>query len=112
MRGEGPNQNLTIGRTYPVEAVEIWSDGFCRYYLHLIEDSEFPYPCPSELFDIVDDGLPDGWCIWVSTGEHGNALKRISFPEWSRDEMFYERLMDGDAEAIRIYMRRRQSARG
>jgi len=35
------------------------------------------------------------------------TIKRISFPEWAKDDQFFERLIDGDKMAIAIYRKQR-----
>lgn len=37
-----------------------------------------------------------------------NQYPILSFPGWATDHRFYERLVDGDADAVRIFNERRQ----
>jgi hypothetical protein len=103
MRTVGPIQELDLGAIYDVWAIEQWDDGGLRVYVHAEPSHWFPTPYPVEFFDFVDSRLPENWTIAVK----GAGLFRISFPEWSRNRLFYEKLVDRDPVALAAYQRHR-----
>ena len=105
---DGPDLNLLIGKIYIVQTLEYWIDVGIMIYLHSIEESYFPYPYPIEMFKLLDSCLPSGWCVGFEKEQSGLIIKRITFPEWSNDANFYERLVDGDQPTKVIYERQRQ----
>jgi hypothetical protein len=96
--------DLTIGQEYFVQAVAQWMDGGIRVYLDSVVNSGFPRPYPVEFFEIVDPGVPLGWCVGFRSVPQGMSIQCISFREWALDENFYERLVDGDDQAEEIYL--------
>ncbi len=106
---EGADQDLVIGHIYFVVAIAQWDDGGVRIYLHTIEENNYPYPYPLEMFDVIEPSLPTNWCLSFEQQPLGLVITRISFPEWANDEHFYERLVDGDKAAIAIYKNHKES---
>lgn len=104
---EGADEDLVIGSNYVVLGIDRWSDGGLRVYLHTVEESDYPYPYPIEMFEVVDSTVPTGWCVTFEQQPLGVGIKRIGFPEWVNDDSFYERLVDGDEAAIAIYKHRK-----
>jgi hypothetical protein len=103
---EGPLGDLHVGRIYSVVALHE-SDGGVWLMLDTVDRSDYPYPYPVEMFDVIDCSLPAGWCINFVQGTDGAVIKRISFREWATDEKFYERLLDGDETAVGVYRQQR-----
>lgn len=103
--------DLKMGHEYYVQALSLWRDGGIRIYLHTVEMSSYPRPYPIELFTMVDDHLPSGWRISIVSPEDGDRIHCIGFSEWVLDDSFYERLVDGDLDAERIYALRRRGPR-
>lgn len=89
---------LAIGWVYDVVAVEARSGGMWLS-IHAVHNSELPYPYPIEMFEVVDDSIPAGWCISLDKQAPGVLIKRIGFREWARNDTFYEKLVDRDAQA-------------
>ena len=106
---DGTIDGLVIGREYPVQAVELWEDGGLWFYLHTVAVSDYPYPYPAEMFEIPDNKIPSEWSICFQAQRGSIVWKRIAFSAWANNEHFYERLVDGDAEAVSAY--RQQMAR-
>lgn len=106
---DGGDADLVISNTYPVYAIENWSDGGLRVYLHTVIESDHPYPYPLEMFSVIDSLFPAHWCVSFEQRPSGMVVKQISFPEWVNDDHFYEKLVDGDEEAIAIYKLRRDN---
>lgn len=106
---EGPDEDLTIGQTYPVLAIARWQDGGIRVYLHTVADNDHPYPYPVEMFEVVDASLPAGWSLHFGQCPDGMTIERIGFPEWAKDDQFFEKLVDGDDATIAIYRQQRHA---
>lgn len=104
---DGPTDDLSIGKTYPVIGVIRWDNGGLWVYLHTVEEVDYPYPYPLELFEIVNDSLLSNWVISFSSTVEGVVLNQIGFAEWMSDGNFYERLIDGDETAIAQYKSQR-----
>lgn len=109
---DGANNDLVVGMDYEVMAVERWNDGGIRVYLHTVQQAGYPYPYPLEMFEVLEPSLADAWCLGFERIHDGVSIKRISFAEWANDDQFYERLTDGDAEAVDIYRRRLATLQG
>ena len=103
---DGAITDLTIGDEYAVQALET-RDGGLWLFLHTVAEHHYPEPYPAEMFEFQDRFVPLGWCMRFQLQQGNLALKRISFSEWAEDDHYYERLFDGDAEAIRSYERNR-----
>lgn len=106
---DGPDCDLAVGNVYPVVALESWGDDGMRVYLHTVEERGYPYPYPLEMFDFVDFRLPAGWCVSFARQQDPVRIKRISFPEWTNSDSFYEMLVDDDETVLRIYQAQRSS---
>lgn len=104
IRLEGGDNDLVVGDTYDICAIEWWSDGGIRVFIHTVKISDYPYPL--EMFNVIDHALPANWCVSVEKRHYGMIIKRISFPEWADDDLFYENLIEGYEEVIAIYKQR------
>lgn len=104
---DGADDDLAIGSIYDVLALDKWGDGGIRIYLHTVKESDYPYPYPIEMFEVIDATVPTAWCLTFEQQPFGVCLKRISFPEWANDDSFYEKLVGGDETAIAIYKHRK-----
>lgn len=95
---------VSPGQLYPVHAIAT-NRGIAWYYVP--DDVDLPWPtwAPASLFEIVDGSLPESWIAGYFRWPDEERLF-ISFPEWASDHYFYERLVDGDPETVRIYARR------
>jgi hypothetical protein len=105
---EGKYADLEIDKIYPVEAIEYIDNGIF-YYLHSVDASEHPYPYASEFFGIENSSLPESWDLSLRAESGLTRLKRLTFPEWANDDLFFEKLVDGDPECVAIYATLRQS---
>ncbi|MFZ2643177.1 MAG: hypothetical protein WA117_19450 [Verrucomicrobiia bacterium] len=101
---DGPITDLEIGREYAVQAVEE-RDGGLWFYLHTVSVNDYPYPYPAEMFELRDNTVPAGWVVSMEVQRGSVGLKRITFPAWATDDVFYERLVDGDVETVSAYRR-------
>lgn len=94
---------LEVGVEYLVWAVEPQAEGGVWLYLHAVDGHDWPTPYPGRLFEIVDATIPAGWEIDLAHDDGDVKVRRVSFGEWAHDDGFYERLVDGDANALRSY---------
>lgn len=104
---EGADSHLQVGAVYSVIALARWRDQGFRVYLHMVEESDYPYPYPLEMFEVVDPVLPSGWMVSFAPSVGKIDLHQIGPASWC--EEFYERLVEGEEAAIFSYheMRRR-----
>jgi hypothetical protein len=105
IRLQGADSTLALGCEYCVQAVE-QLDGGLWFYLHTVDPVGYPHPYPAEMFEILDCTVPDGWCLRVEQGPLGARWRRLSFAEWAQDDIYYEKLVDDDIDALRIYRSR------
>lgn len=99
--------DLTVGVEYVVQAIEEWERDGLQFYLDTVAVSDYPYPYPAEMFEVIDNTLPPGWSIHLQVQQGNVGFKRIAFPAWANDNYFYERLVDGDPETVSVYRRLR-----
>jgi hypothetical protein len=97
---EHPLYDLAIGAEYAVQALTQRSDGGIWLYLHTVAQCDFPYPYPVEFFQFIDSSPPS---CWNGRLEHSAVFKTLSFVEWATNDRFYEKLVDGDKDAVQIY---------
>lgn len=98
---------VTPGRSYAVFAVTIYL-GVAWYYILDDDGHEWPTRIPAPLFEVVDGSLPDSWRIGYFHFAREDQYPILSFPEWAEDHHFYERLVDGDADTVRIFNERKR----
>ncbi len=108
VNAEGKYNDLEPGREYQVQAI-VYFDDELFFYLHSIEVSDYPYPYVSELFKIIDSSLPIDWEVGLHAEKGGQRFRRLGFPEWARDNSFYEKLIDGDSACISAYLNNRKA---
>lgn len=101
---DGPITDLVVGQGYQVQATEEWDSGWWLY-LHTVPAHDFPIPYPAELFEFHDWTLPAGWEISLQVVRGNTRIKRVTFAAWARDDGFYERLVEGEPNAISTYQR-------
>jgi hypothetical protein len=98
---------VSIGRSYAVFAMTNFL-GIAWYYI--LDDDGNPWPtwAPSPLFEVDDGRLPTSWQIGYFRFSLEDQYPILSFPEWATDHRFYERLVEGEAEATRVFEGRRR----
>lgn len=78
----------------------VFRDNCLWYLICTTEHDESPTPYPSEVFEIISGEISKYWGI---TGKgNGNSEFYLSFKEWTKN--FFERLIDGDPEAINMFL--------
>ena len=102
---------VTPGREYPVYGITIHL-GHAWYYIHDDDDLAWPIWTPASVFEVLDGRLPASWILGYFRFPPKRQYPLISFPEWASDHYFYERLVDGEPDAVRIYASRRTEVDG
>lgn len=103
---------LTIGSSYAVYAITTFK-GSVWYYV--FDDNELAYPVwrLAPLFEVGDPSLPDTWVYgYIRKDPKEVGFPLISFPEWALDHSFYERLVDGDEQAVTTFAMRKVEIEG
>ncbi|WP_299371609.1 hypothetical protein [uncultured Kiloniella sp.] len=98
--------NIEKSKEYCVYGI-IFRDNSPWFYLCLDEDDEYPTPYPAELFSIVDGHQSSFWRLSYISYPNGEVTSLLVFEEWSKDISFYERLLDDDPKAIKVFRKYR-----
>lgn len=98
--------DLEIAREYTVYGVEFW-DNCPWFYLCTEEDDEYPKPFAAEFFEVIDEHISQYWKLSSVPSEEGENSTSLVFDEWSKDPSFYERLIDGDPNAVLLFSKYR-----
>lgn len=99
--------DLEIGREYTVYGIVFW-DNCPWFYLCAEEDDEYPKPFSAEFFHVLDDSLSPCWRLSSFQQENYEATTSLVFKEWAKDPSFYERLVDGDSDAVTLFAKYRK----
>lgn len=92
---------LDIGREYVVYALEMMY-GLDWVYV-LPQGQDIPLRYPAAVFSVVDGSIPDEW-IYEIRQENGLSRSLISFPSWTGDRSYYERLLDRESSALSAFL--------
>jgi hypothetical protein len=103
VNSEGVYNDLDVGQEYQVQAVDYFEGGVF-YYLHLDDTDDHPLPYASEFFVIEDSSFPASWEVGFHVENGKKRFKRLTFQEWVEDDMFYEKLLDGETEYVSMYL--------
>lgn len=100
------DMDLDVGKEYKVYGVVFWDN--CPWFYICPEDyDEYPKPFSSEFFDVVDSTLSPHWKLSsISQGVY-EAATSLVFDEWAKDPSFYEKLIEGDFEAVDTFAKYR-----
>lgn len=96
--------SISLGVIYTVYALTTAWD---RVWYYIADDVYVDYPVwyPAPLFEVVDGRVSEYWqCQFYSDS---NKLI-MAIPEWIEDRYFYDRLTDGESEAVRIFTMRKE----
>jgi hypothetical protein len=100
--------NLVVGRGYLVFGVA-FHEGLPWYYLCEEKHDEYPKPHFGALLEVVDARVPPGWSY---VGRCPNVGAPAVLPdEWASQPYLLERLVDGDADAVRDFVQLRERLR-
>lgn len=92
---------LSLGREYVVYATEM-TYGLDWLYV-LPQGQDVPLRFPAAAFSVTDGSVPSGWCYQIRRGEDGQSRSVLSYPAWTDDRAYYERLLDRDASALQAF---------
>jgi len=99
-------EGLVTGKEYVVYAMTVYR-GYLWIYI-CDEDYQpggYPVWYPLPLFEVIDRRMSRYWEIGVrrsaSKEDVGDPI--VAFKEWVEDFAFYERLTDGDAQAVATF---------
>jgi len=100
---------LENGGLYVVYGLQ-FKDGWLRYFLADDDYLATGYPLSyvAGFFEVVDRRLSHCWVSQHPSDPEPSLDVVMAFPEWTDDPGFYERLVDGDADAVRIFRRRKE----
>lgn len=85
--------DLTLGRIYEVIGIE--ADDY-----RLLNDGGLPYLYPAQLFDLVDESMPEEWHI--SYGEEG---EQYAYAPELNAAGFFEDYFESDPTAVLVFQR-------
>ncbi|XZN92880.1 MAG: hypothetical protein ACM65M_08655 [Microcoleus sp.] len=89
---------LIPGKEYIVYAISEWQ-GNLSYYICDERYTYYPIHNPAPLFEIVDGRYSRYWQVQLAA----NGLLEIAFEHWFSIPNFYDRLTDGESEAVLIF---------
>ncbi len=94
---------LTLGREYVVCAIAFNRDDI-HYFV--VNDDALPWPMPycASAFEIVDARISEHWSF-AFTPMNPDFQSILSFQDWVQDAHFYDRLLDGETDAVRSFNR-------
>jgi len=96
---------LELDKEYIVMGIASFKKSNCLYYL--IDENGRPSWFPFQLFNTCDNSLPKNWFIHVNQDERSSDISSLwGFDELCNDEMYFDKLMDRDELAMRIYYKR------
>ncbi|MDQ2838906.1 MAG: hypothetical protein M3Y42_16040 [Actinomycetota bacterium] len=92
---------MTVGSEYAVYGITTLLGGVWYY---LLDDDRNPWPVwkPAPLFEVTDPHLPVEWTFGYHFWPDLDKML-VSWPEWSSDHYFYERLVDGEQAELELF---------
>ncbi len=92
---------LSIGIIYQVHGL-VFRDNVPWYYIDA-HDLDYPTPYPSDYFQPLTEPIPLNWRL-VTRRLDAHTFETSVVPEfWANDVGFYERLVDGEKEAVQKF---------
>ena len=97
---------LEIGKEYLVMGMLTFKKSNNLYFL--IDENGRPSWFPFQIFDILNNELPDNWFVKVNiNNEYVDYFNLIGFAELCNKEDFFNQLLERDEEVMRVYFRRK-----
>lgn len=97
---------LELNKEYIVMGIVTYQDSKVLYYL--IDTNGKPDWFPYLLFDILENSIPPDWFMRINGKRNDTDIHTLyGFNELCNEEDFYDRLMERDEEAMRIYIKRK-----
>ena len=107
VRTHGGELEITVGRTYTVYAIAIRD---CYPWYFIADDRykwpTYPFPYAAAFFIETDVRVSSCWTVgFCGANVKVEGLREVlfTFKEWASDEMFFERLIDGNKRYIEIF---------
>jgi hypothetical protein len=97
-----PIDILVIGKEYCVYGIVFW-DNVPMYYICEEEKDDYPVPTYSGFYKVIDSRLSKYWQLGVDVLDDGRHCSEIVFKEWKEEEMFYEKLLDGEEREESVF---------
>lgn len=94
--------NLEKNKEYNVYGV-FFRDNSPWYYINIDDETLEPTLYPAEVFNITNKNLSSYWQLSSIIYPDGIKVTSLVFDEWAKDSLFYERLIDGDPEALALF---------
>ena len=91
--------DLEVGKEYTVYGIVFW-DNSPWYYVCSENYDEYPTPFAAEFFSVKDKRLSSTWRLSHMDPGVDEILSSLVIEQWAKDPSFYERLLEGDSEAI------------
>jgi uncharacterized protein YbaR (Trm112 family) len=99
---------VTVSKEYTVYCIYI-SMGYIEYTICDNEhDPYYSHGYPAFLFDVVDPRLSKWWVYSFFKESYDSSFVYITYPEWAQDPYYYNRLIDGDEEAMKAFKHYKQ----
>lgn len=97
---------VEVGKEYIVMGISL-SEGLLLY---LIDHGGVPQFCPFQLFEVIDGAIADNWYFRAYTNQSEYYPYRQAiwgYYELCFDDSHWDKLADGDEEAVLTYFRRK-----
>lgn len=100
-------ETLEKGKIYFVYGISIWED--VLFYLIIDQLPQDPIWFPAQLFSVVDNALPKQWYFNYYSRDESEDLSAIwGYKELALDYEHSYYLLDGDSQAINIFLKRKK----
>ena len=78
------------------------------YYICDEEDDEYFIPMYPRFYEVIDPRFSKYWGLGIYINDEGSHYPEIVFKEWSEEEIFYERLVEGKEREEAIFKKYKQ----
>jgi hypothetical protein len=100
----GYKHPLEVGKVYPI--IEVTFAGSEKHRTFCIQADDDGTPClfPFSLFEVVDEKVPDDWCLEpLNSSYFGEGSFMLGPKEFADYEGFWDKYHDGEPEAEKIF---------
>ena len=109
VRTHGGALNITVGTSYTVYAIAI-RNCYPWYFVadDLYECLSYPFAYASAFFVETDVRVSSCWTVGfrgANSKVEGMSEVLFTFKEWANDEVFYERLVDGNDDDLELFQK-------
>ena len=100
--------DLLIGKEYRVLGIMLWMS---ELLVLLADESKLPNWQPIDLFFVTDDRLDGDWFFSTRVATEHGVQAIWSYEQMIRDTTHYEKLLEREADALRIFYQEEQQKR-